>query len=120
MRPGVDVVAIDRIATVVARRPRFLTRVYTSGELQECTRDGVDPASPSGAARLAGRWAAKEAARKALGVRLSWRDIEVRNGPHGIPALWVAGAPAPATLSFAHDGGVAVAFVIAEEAIATH
>jgi holo-[acyl-carrier protein] synthase len=44
---------------------------------------------------FAGRWAAKEAVLKALGTGwrrgISWRDIEVRNGPGGRPQAFLAG-----------------------------
>lgn len=114
MLVGVDVVAVDRIAAVVARRPRFLERVYTDGEVADCLRDGVEVGSAVAATRLAGRFAAKEAAKKALGTGLTWREVEVRQRDDGAPELWVRGAPANAAVSFAHDGGFAVAFVVAQ------
>src|SRR5215212_5638587 len=73
---GMDATEIDRIAAAVARfGDRFLRRVFTDGEIAYATRRR-DP-SP----HLAGRFAAKEAAMKALGTGHShgvlWRDIEV-------------------------------------------
>ena len=69
---------------------RFLHRVFTDGEIAYCTRQR-DPV-PS----LAGRFAAKEAAMKALGTGHSrgvlWKDIEVfRHG--GPPQLRLQAAP---------------------------
>jgi holo-[acyl-carrier protein] synthase len=44
---------------------------------------------------FAGRWAAKEAVLKALGTGwrkgISWRDVEVRNGPGGRPQAFLTG-----------------------------
>jgi holo-[acyl-carrier protein] synthase len=79
---GLDATEIDRIADVLSRYgDRFLGRVYSPAEVAYCQRHR-DPA-PS----LAARFAAKEAAMKALGTGASrgvaWRDIEVVR--HGGP-----------------------------------
>ena len=69
--------------------------------------------------------AAKEALAKALGAPkgLLWTDAEVRRAPGGRPSLHVSGTVAEAAarlgvtswhISLSHDGGVAVAVVIAE------
>ncbi|MGH3441453.1 MAG: holo-ACP synthase [Nitriliruptorales bacterium] len=113
MRPGVDVVAIDRVAAVTARRPGFLARVFTDREVGDCLRDGVDADSLVAAARFAARFAAKEATRKALRRPMGWLDVEVRTAADGAPELWVDGAPSAASVSLAHDAGIAIAFVIA-------
>src|SRR5436190_5547876 len=79
---GFDATDIPRVREVFARHgERFLRRIFTDEEIAYCTRQR-DPV-PS----LAGRFAAKEAAMKALGTGHSrgvlWRDIEVfrRGGP---------------------------------------
>ncbi len=79
---GLDATEIDRIAEVIERHgDRFLTRVFTDGEIAYCTRRRVP------AIHFAGRFAAKEAGMKALGTGHSlgvlWRDLEVvrRGGP---------------------------------------
>jgi holo-[acyl-carrier protein] synthase len=79
---GIDATDIDRIAATIDRfGARFLDRIFTSGEIAYCSRRRVP------AIHLAGRFAAKEAAMKALGTGHSrgvlWRDIEVvrRGGP---------------------------------------
>ena len=79
---GLDATEIDRIAATIARYgDRFLTRIFTGVEIAYCTRRRVP------AIHFAGRFAAKEAAMKALGTGHSrgvlWRDIEVirRHGP---------------------------------------
>jgi holo-[acyl-carrier protein] synthase len=86
---GFDATDIPRVRNVFDRYgDRFLQRVFTEAEVVYCTRQR-DPV-PS----LAGRFAAKEAAMKALGTGHSrgvlWRDIEVvRHG--GPPQLRLTG-----------------------------
>jgi holo-[acyl-carrier protein] synthase len=76
---GIDATDIPRVADVFERYgDRFLRRVFTDGEIAYCTRRR-DPVP-----HLAGRFAAKEAAMKALGTGHSrgvlWKDIEVVRG----------------------------------------
>jgi holo-[acyl-carrier protein] synthase len=82
----VDVIEIDRIEHAVHRwGERFLNRVYTAGEIAYCR---------GRAQSLAGRFAAKEATSKALGVgirRLSWRDIEILPDQRGKPTVHLHG-----------------------------
>lgn len=114
MRAGVDVVAVERVSALLARRRGFLARVFTDREISDSLRGGVTLTSATAAARLAARFAAKEAARKALDTVLAWRDVEVRTMSDGAPTLWVRGVRADASLSLAHDGGIAVALVVAD------
>ncbi len=79
---GLDATDIGRIAETIERyKDRFLHRIFTDGEVAYCMRRRV----PS--IHFAGRFAAKEAAMKALGTGHSrgvlWRDVEVvrRGGP---------------------------------------
>jgi holo-[acyl-carrier protein] synthase len=79
---GLDATDIGRIAETIERyKDRFLHRIFTDGEVAYCMRRRV----PS--IHFAGRFAAKEAAMKALGTGhtqgVLWRDIEVvrRGGP---------------------------------------
>jgi holo-[acyl-carrier protein] synthase len=79
---GLDATDIERIADTLERYgERFLRRIFTDGEVAYCTRRR-EPAI-----HLAGRFASKEAAMKALGTGHSqgvlWRDVEVirRGGP---------------------------------------
>ena len=79
---GLDATDIDRIADTIERYgDRFLHRIFTDGEIAYCTRRRVP------AIHFAGRFAAKEAAMKALGTGHSqgvlWRDVEVVR--HGGP-----------------------------------
>ena len=78
---GIDAVDVDRFATIVARRPRLLERLFSEGERADAA---------GSAARLAARFAAKEAVMKVLGVGLGafpMRDVEVVRLPSGAPAL---------------------------------
>ena len=89
---GFDTTDIPRIAnTLEVYGDRFLRRIFTEGEIAYCMRRR-DPV-PS----LAGRFASKEAAMKALGTGHSrgvlWKDIEVvRHG--GPPQLRLHGGAA--------------------------
>jgi holo-[acyl-carrier protein] synthase len=73
---GIDATDIPRVAALVERYgDRFLRRVFTDGEIAYCTR------RRNPIPHLAGRFAAKEAAMKALGTGQTrdvlWKDIEV-------------------------------------------
>ena len=114
---GTDLVEIRRVGELVARYgTRFTDRVFTVIELADsCGR----------VESLAARWAAKEAVAKALGTgfgAVSPRDIEVVRDEKGRPCLRLyrtAQAEADEqgltrwALSLAHDGGLAVAYVMA-------
>jgi holo-[acyl-carrier protein] synthase len=81
-----DATEIDRIEATIARYgDRFLRRIFTDGEIAYATR------RRNPAPHFAGRFAAKEAAMKALGTGHSqgvlWRDIEVVRAPSGPPQL---------------------------------
>ena len=97
---GLDATEIDRIAdTIEQYGDRFLRRIFSEGEIAYCTRRRVS------AIHFAGRFAAKEAAMKALGTGHSagvlWKDIEVvRHG--GPPQLRLHGG---AGRRFAAIGG---------------
>jgi len=108
---GVDVVDMDRFAASLVRVPRLRDRLFTADE-----RHLPDQS-------LAARFAAKEAVAKALGAPgdLRWHDCAVTSG--GPPALLLTGTVAARAaelgitcwhLSLSHDGGLAVAFVVAE------
>src|SRR5689334_3568166 len=73
---GLDITEIDRIADAIARYgDRFVRRIFTDGEAAYCLKRKIP------AMHFAGRFAAKEAAMKALGTGHShgvlWRDVEV-------------------------------------------
>jgi holo-[acyl-carrier protein] synthase len=117
---GIDVCKVERIAEILGRHGAlFAERVFTPGELAHAGNGVVRDE------RLAARWAAKEAAIKALGAPagLGWHDLEVVNAADGAPSLRLAGAAqacadakgvARALLSLSHAAGVAVAVVVLE------
>jgi holo-[acyl-carrier protein] synthase len=87
---GVDMIEIERIAEVIARYPdRFCQRVYLSGEILYCR------SKRNAAESFAARFAAKEAAAKALGTGFRggvfWRDLGVVNLPSGQPGMRLTG-----------------------------
>jgi holo-[acyl-carrier protein] synthase len=90
---GLDATDIPRIAATIERYgDRFLRRIFTDGEIAYCLRRRQP------AIHFAGRFAAKEAAMKALGTGHSrgvlWRDIEVVRAPGGPPQLKFHGGAA--------------------------
>ncbi len=111
---GIDLVQVSRIAgSVETFGERFLRRVYTDGELAYAGGD---------CERLAARFAAKEAAKKALRLDgVGWRDLEVVRTPSGACELVLHGAARAAAgerslaLSMSHEGDHATAVVIAYE-----
>jgi holo-[acyl-carrier protein] synthase len=119
---GIDIIEIGRVREVLARTPRFRERVFTEAEREYCDRRGAQSAQ-----HYAARFAAKEAAFKALGTGwsggLGWHDIEVVSKDSGEPALILrrgaqeifnrAGAT-HAHLSLSHTSEHAVAQVIFE------
>ncbi|GGI06266.1 holo-ACP synthase [Egicoccus halophilus] len=110
---GCDVVDIARLSAAIDRRAGFLERVFTDRERADARRGDVAAGSPVERSRLAARFAAKEATRKALGdLRLPFHAVEVRTAASGAPQLFVHGRPSPLACSLAHDGGVAMAVVV--------
>ncbi len=122
LRVGIDLVEIDAVAATLESplAERYLTRVYTSGEVRDCTgANGVDPA------RLAARFAAKEAVLKALDVgdrAVPWQAIEVERQAGGRPTVALHGAAAALAreegleqlaLSLSHEASYASALVVA-------
>ena len=120
---GTDLIEIERIESSVARfGERFLQRVFTPGEIAYCKR------RKHAAESLAARFAAKEAAAKALGTGISrgvaWREFEVTRLPGQRPMLTFHGRAAElaaamgirrVSLSLSHSRTVSIAVVIAED-----
>ncbi len=83
---GIDLIEIDRVASVLERRPRFSERCFTSAEAAYC-RSRVHPAQ-----HFAARFAAKEAVGKALGIGMTrWQEAEVVRGRGGAPTVILSG-----------------------------
>ena len=114
---GVDIVEIARVRGAVERHGAgFRRRVYTEVEWQQCGRSF---------ASLAGRFAAKEAVMKALGVGgMAFRDIEIVRAPSGKPEVRLSGrmqkraerlGVTRVVVSISHSRDNAVAVALAEK-----
>ncbi|HVN07891.1 MAG TPA: holo-ACP synthase [Patescibacteria group bacterium] len=119
---GIDIAEINRIEAAIQRYgEHFLHRLFTRAEIEYCEshRNRYE--------RYAGRFAAKEAAMKALGTGwrrgIRWVDIEVAREPGGKPVLRLSGRAAEiaaamgvrhTALSITHAGNTAQAQVIFE------
>jgi len=115
------VVAIERIAVLLdAHGERFTLRVFTRAEQSYAEMSPIRRAE-----RYAVRFAAKEAALKALGTGLrggiAWTDVEVVGSLDGAPQLILHGAALSVAerrgigqwlVSLSHSGGIAIASVI--------
>ncbi len=86
---GIDIIKVERIRAALDRfGPRFSGRVLTDAE-RRYVRDRPET--------MAGRWAAKEAVSKVLGLGvrgIGWRDIEIERLPTGQPAVRLHGRAA--------------------------
>ena len=119
---GLDIAEIDRIGAAITRHGApFLERLYTRREVAYCE------SHKNRFERYAARFAAKEAAMKALGTGwrrgVRWRDIEVTHEPSGKPTLALEGVARQfadrlgvkhISLSITHSGNLALAEVIFE------
>jgi holo-[acyl-carrier protein] synthase len=119
---GLDIAEIDRIGAAITRHGApFLERIYTTREVSYCE------SHKNKFERYAARFAAKEAAMKALGTGwrrgVRWRDIEVVRQASGKPTLDLEGAARQfandlgvknISLTITHSGNLALAQVIFE------
>ena len=116
---GIDLIEIDRIQAAVTRwGDRFLNRVYTPAEVAYCFKKGENYPS------LAARFAAKEAAMKALGTGwkrgVRWVDLEVTRKPGSAPQMVLHGRSGELAagrrflVSLTHTDTQAITVVIAE------
>jgi holo-[acyl-carrier protein] synthase len=119
---GLDIAEIDRIEAAITRHGApILERLYTAAEAAYCEshRNKFE--------RYAGRFAAKEAAMKALGTGwrrgVRWRDIEIIREPGGKPSIALKGAAKRIadglgvkniSVTITHSGNLALAEVIFE------
>jgi holo-[acyl-carrier protein] synthase len=119
---GIDIIEVARIREVLLRTPRFGERVFTPAERAYCDRRGAVAAQ-----HYAARFAAKEAALKALqtGWRggIGWQDVEIASRDSGAPYLILHGVvkelfnssgATTAHLSMSHTTEHAIAEVILE------
>ncbi len=110
---GVDLVDLQRFEQTLANTPKMVERLFA-----ECEREGS-------VQTLAGRFAAKEAFIKAVGnsLGMNWHDVFLTYDQNGKPSLNTAGETDRLVkeagiqrfhVSISHDGGKAIAFVVAE------
>lgn len=90
---GTDIVEIERIAAMIERHgDLFVDRIFTPAESAYCG------SKKHAAQHFAGRWAAKEAAMKAIGTGfipgIRWHDFEVLPALSGAPQLTLTGGAA--------------------------
>lgn len=115
---GVDLVDVTRVERMLERYPRFPERVFTPAEVAYCE------SKANRATSYAGRWAAREATRKALGGirRMRWHDVRVDRAPSGAPRMVLEGTAkeradalgvTEVLISFTHERTMATAFAIA-------
>ncbi|MEU5996849.1 MULTISPECIES: holo-ACP synthase [unclassified Streptomyces] len=120
---GIDIVDVERLRAMVERRgQRMVERLFTVNEQAQC--EGTSPRHR--AYCMAGRVAAKEAVRKALGgygEGLGWRDVEIGRDASGAPVPRLTGRADEAMrragysglhMSISHEAGVAVAIAVAD------
>jgi holo-[acyl-carrier protein] synthase len=119
---GIDIAEVPRIARSIERfGDRFIQRVFTDGEIRYCN------SKANRVQRYAARFAAKEAAMKAIGTGwnygVTWRDVEVSRIPGGRPTIRFHGKAAEfankigarnVALSISHTEQIAIAQVILE------
>ncbi|MDP8957188.1 MAG: holo-ACP synthase [Actinomycetota bacterium] len=115
---GVDLVDVERVEAILARRKTFRQRVFTPEEIEYCESQG------SPAACYAARWAAREACRKALGgiSDMGWKDVSVRRDASGPPRLTLRGTSqrrasdlgvSEVLVTLTHERRMAAAFCLA-------
>lgn len=123
---GVDLIEVGRIQRALEDASigkRFRDRVYTEGEIRYCDSRGMGKYES-----YAGRFAAKEAAMKALGTgwgaKASWLAIEVVRARGGRPEIALHGRTAELArelgirrmlVSITHTNANALAYVIAQD-----
>ena len=120
---GIDLIEVPRIREIHKRHAeRFVNRILTPAERAYVLRH-ADPSE-----RLAGRWASKEAALKALGTGLAdgirWQDVEILPDEKGKPILLLHARAATRAaelgantfhVTITHGQGIAFAQVILEK-----
>ena len=120
---GIDMAEVPRIEASIARfGDRFIRRIFTEAEIRYCD------SKANRVERYAARFAAKEAAMKAIGTGwnhgVTWRDVEVCRQPGGRPTIAFHGKAAEfaaklgtahIALSLSHTKEYAIAQVILED-----
>jgi holo-[acyl-carrier protein] synthase len=117
---GIDLVAVSRIAALLAKNDDFILGWFTTKELEQLGDRATQ------AHVVAGRVAAKEASVKALGTGfnddVSWQDVEILTSDAYAPSVRLSGGAAAVAVergvaavlvSISHESDVAVASAIA-------
>jgi len=117
LKTGIDIIEIDRVEKSIQRHgKRFLERIFTPLEISDCQGRTES---------FAARFAAKEAAAKAMGSgigKISWLDLEIQSNPENQPELILHGSAQKKakklkltgwSVSLSHDRNNAIAVVIA-------
>ena len=109
---GVDIVAIDRIQSILSsdRGLRFKNKIFSEQEIAESENKGDK------SQYFSGRFAAKEAVKKALSsydsaTRQSFKSIQILNSKSGKPYV-LSQSCQDINISISHDGNYALAFCV--------
>ena len=125
LRVGTDICSVKRIASIYEKYgARFLNKILTA-----CEQQYVLSSPAQGMATLSGRFAAKEAVAKALGVgwqSINFKEIEIIRQPNGAPSVVLHGRAQLLSrelsltnfeISISHEREFAVALVVAFNSI---
>lgn len=109
---GIDIIEVGRVKKVAEKHPRFLEKIFTTGEIDYCLK------KKNTYQHMAARFAAKEAFFKAIGKRINWTDVELTNLSSGKPEIKIKNKERfrieHAHVSISHLKDYAVAAVILE------
>ncbi|MDC0917873.1 holo-ACP synthase [Candidatus Marinimicrobia bacterium] len=112
---GVDIVAINRIESILSsdKKIKFLNKIFSENEILE-SKEKANMLQ-----YFSGRFAAKEAIRKALSsekksTNQSFKSIEILNSDSGKPYV-LSETRKDINISISHDGNYAVAFCIIDK-----
>jgi holo-[acyl-carrier protein] synthase len=109
---GIDLVEVERIRRAM-ENPRFVYKILTDAERQYCGNSAM---------KVAGRWAAKEAIYKAIGIPLTWLDVEILPDELGSPRVKILTHQFDAkrlrlNISITHERGHAAAVAVLERIV---
>ena len=112
---GVDIVLVDRINKILnsKKKSRFLNKVFSRSEISDSKN------RQNQSEYLSGRFAAKEAIKKALSSydetgMSSFKALEILNSESGKPYVLInSKKQSNINISIAHDGNYAIAFCVA-------
>ena len=111
---GIDIVSINRIKEILnsSKRERFLKKIFSSNEIKQ------SKLRQNEAEFFSGRFAAKEAVRKATSTtenssKLSFKSIDVFNYDSGKPGVNLKN-DSVVDISISHDGNYAIAFCVVQ------